>query len=203
MSFFCFQIIMKLHFLGTASCFPTPVRNVSCTCLQLSDGQVWMFDCGECTQVQVQKSKLKFGKISKIFITHLHGDHLFGLPGLLCSLGNGLDPELASKKVVDIYGPIGIKKYLITCLELSRSMPIFHCNVHELIPEADQYPSDWDEWKVKNDYDEDTVLKISSSKISSTKDDQVRLIFNSMSCLVKQYKWGQKWEVVTTLLFKI
>ena len=182
MSFFCFQIIMKLHFLGTASCFPTPVRNVSCTCLQLSDGQVWMFDCGECTQVQVQKSKLKFGKISKIFITHLHGDHLFGLPGLLCSLGNGLDPELASKKVVDIYGPIGIKKYLITCLELSRSMPIFHCNVHELIPEADQYPSDWDEWKVKNDYDEDTVLKISSSRISSTKDDQVRLIFNSMSC---------------------
>lgn len=186
MSFFCFQIIMKLHFLGTASCFPTPVRNVSCTCLQLSDGQVWMFDCGECTQVQVQKSKLKFGKISKIFITHLHGDHLFGLPGLLCSLGNGLDPELASKKVVDIYGPIGIKKYLITCLELSRSMPIFHCNVHELIPEADQYPSDWDEWKVKNDYDEDTVLKISSSRISSTKDDQVRLIkyyiLNSMYC---------------------
>ena len=115
---------MKLHFLGTASGFPTPGRNVSSTCLQLSDGQVWMFDCGESTQVQVQKSKLKVDKISKIFITHLHGDHLFGLPGLLCFLSNGLDSELASKMVVDIYGPIGLKKYLITCLELSGSMPM-------------------------------------------------------------------------------
>ena len=114
-----------------------------------------MFDCGECTQVQVQKSKLKFGKISKIFITHLHGDHLFGLPGLLCSLGNGLDPELASKKVVDIYGPQNILKYLITCLELSHSIPIFHCNVYELIEDQ---PGALD---VQNDYDT-TALRISS-----------------------------------------
>lgn len=157
----CFVFRMKVVYIGTASCYPTPTRNVSCTALQLDDGQIWIFDCGECTQVQLQKSILKPGKITKIFITHLHGDHLFGLPGLLCTLGNGLDPKVAEKKVVDIYGPHGLKKFINTTLSLSRSPLAYTFHVHEMIPEPDQFSPDWQDWPVDH---KDTTQKPLESK---------------------------------------
>ena len=142
---------MKLTFVGTASCFPTPSRGVSCTSLLLPDGQVFLFDCGEATQINLQKSSVKMGKIRRIFITHLHGDHVFGLPGLLCTLGNGLDPAKAEAKQVDVYGPHGLYKYITTCLELSRSQLAYKLNIHEVCPEKDQYPPDWPDWPVDHE----------------------------------------------------
>eukprot|EP00092_Neocalanus_flemingeri_P010078 GFUD01010861.1.p1 GENE.GFUD01010861.1~~GFUD01010861.1.p1 ORF type:complete len:372 (+),score=92.96 GFUD01010861.1:251-1366(+) len=142
---------MKLVFLGTASCFPTASRGVSCTALQLDDGQVWIFDCGEGSQIQIQKSCIKPGKISKIFITHLHGDHLFGLPGLLCSMGAGLEPEKAKETVVEIYGPKGLRKFVHTTLGLSRSGLAFKIVIFELVPRSDMYPPDWGQLGVEHE----------------------------------------------------
>lgn len=138
---------MKLVFLGTASCFPTPSRGVSCAAIKWDDGDVWIFDCGEGSQIQIQKSPLKPGRVTKIFITHLHGDHLFGLPGFLCTLGNGGNVE---NKHIHVYGPLGVKAYVNTCLELSSSPLPFKCTFHEMVPKDDQFSNDVYQAKIKS-----------------------------------------------------
>lgn len=99
---------MEITFLGTSSGVPTRSRNVSSVALRLPQrAEVWLFDCGEGTQHQLQRSELKSSQIRRIFITHMHGDHTFGLMGLIASCGLA-----GSGQPIDIYGPEGLKEYL-------------------------------------------------------------------------------------------
>lgn len=81
--------------------------------------QSWVFDCADGTTRQLMKANggINTADISKIFITHLHGDHIFGLPGLLCSISSFQDQE----KELAIYGPQGLYRYLSTAMSVSRS----------------------------------------------------------------------------------
>lgn len=118
---------MYLTFLGTSAGVPSLQRNVTAIALSLPPGGDWLFDCGEGTQHQYMRSALKPGKLEKIFITHLHGDHIFGLPGLLTSRSMG-----SLSQPLTIYGPKGIKAFIENALDLSGSWVSFPLEILEI-----------------------------------------------------------------------
>ncbi len=106
---------MQLTFLGTSAGKPTIERNVSAVALEFDQDNKWyLFDCGEATQHQMIRSRLTIGKLDSIFITHLHGDHYYGLPGLL-----GTKKLDTAFRPLTIYGPKGIKKFLECVMDVS------------------------------------------------------------------------------------
>lgn len=120
---------MELQFLGTGAGMPSKMRNTSAVILNLSaEGEgYWLFDCGEATQHQILHTSLKPRKISKIFITHLHGDHIFGLPGLL-----GSRSFLGGQEQLDIYGPPGLNEWLKTTLRVTNTHLNYELHIHEI-----------------------------------------------------------------------
>ena len=97
---------MRTLFLGTASGKPSKYRNVTSIAVIMEDMNYILVDCGEATQHQILKSELKLSKLDSIYITHLHGDHIFGLHGLLSTLNEIRNNPLK------IYGPIGLSNYI-------------------------------------------------------------------------------------------
>ncbi|MGM8214046.1 ribonuclease Z [Bacillaceae bacterium W0354] len=120
---------MELTFLGTGSGVPSKMRNVSSLALSMLQerDEVWLFDCGEATQHQILHTTIKPRKIAKIFITHAHGDHIFGLPGLLSSRSfqDGTKP-------LDIYGPPEVKTFIDTALIMSDTHIKYPINYHPI-----------------------------------------------------------------------
>ncbi|WP_125703249.1 ribonuclease Z [Lacticaseibacillus daqingensis] len=109
---------MELLFLGTGAGSPSKTRNVSSLALKLLDerNEVWLFDCGEGTQHQILQTTIRPRKVTKIFLTHLHGDHIFGLPGFLASRANQ-----GGEAPLTIYGPSGIERFVRTSLQVTQT----------------------------------------------------------------------------------
>ncbi len=109
---------------------PTRSRNVSSVALRLPQrGEVWLFDCGEATQHQLLRSAPKISQISRIFITHMHGDHVFGLMGLLATCGLAGHPTR-----IDVYGPLGLQDYVRASVQHTHTGFSYPLEVHTVEP---------------------------------------------------------------------
>jgi ribonuclease Z len=117
---------LKIIFLGTGGSWPTVKRNVSSIAIK-RNSEVLLFDCGEGTQRQFQKSSLSYMQISKIFVSHFHGDHFLGIPGLLqtMQLNDREDP-------IHLYGPRGMKSLSNQLLHLGYFKPTYEVMAHEV-----------------------------------------------------------------------
>ncbi|EIW61573.1 Metallo-hydrolase/oxidoreductase [Trametes versicolor FP-101664 SS1] len=147
---------VNITILGSASAQPSSTRNHSALALRL-DRDVWLFDCGEATQHQLQKSAVKMGKIQKIFITHTHGDHIFGLLPVLAGRSNGAggmvdgveDPRAQTSNPpedvppLEIYGPLGTRAYVRHGLTYTHTLLGAPYVVHELRLPSDPQDGDY------------------------------------------------------------
>jgi ribonuclease Z len=131
---------MKLTILGCYAATPRTITNPTSQLLEINN-RMFLIDCGEGTQVQLRKNKIKFSKINQVFISHLHGDHFFGLIGLISTfslLGRTTD--------LHIYGPKGIKEIILLQLRLSNSWTNYGLYFHEL--ESDESETIFEDEKV-------------------------------------------------------
>lgn len=121
---------MQIVFLGTSGSWPTPKRNVSAIAIKRGP-EVLLFDCGEGTQRQFMLSRLSFMQVSRVFLTHFHGDHFLGLSGMVQSMTmNGREAPL------EVYGPQGVERLVTELVSLGYFTPGFPIKAKELPPGA-------------------------------------------------------------------
>lgn len=117
---------MKLTVLGCYAATPRTFTNPTSQVLEIKN-HLFLVDCGEGTQVELRRNKIKFGRIEHIFISHLHGDHLYGLIGLISSF-----TLLNRTADLHVYGPKGIKEIILIQLRYSNSYTGYNLYFHEL-----------------------------------------------------------------------
>lgn len=117
-----------LHILGCGSALPTTRHLATSQVIDLRD-KLYMIDCGEGTQVQMRRMHIKFSRLNHIFISHLHGDHCFGLPGLISTLG-----MLGRTGTLTVHGPKELADYLRPLLDIfCKNLP-FEVLIHPIDP---------------------------------------------------------------------
>jgi ribonuclease Z len=119
---------VKIVFLGTSGAIPSVKRNLTSTAIQLGP-EVLLFDCAEGTQRQFMASNMSFMKVEKVFITHFHGDHFLGLPGLLQSMS-----FMGRDFPISIYGPEGMIKIMNDMVNMGYFARGFDIGVEEVSP---------------------------------------------------------------------
>jgi ribonuclease Z len=117
---------LSVVFLGTSGSVPTPKRALPAIAVQRKD-EIILFDCGEGLQRQMIQAGIGFHKKMKVLITHMHGDHVLGLPGLLQTMS-----LLEREKKLDIYGPIGIKAFVEAMKQTVQFVLTFPVDVYEI-----------------------------------------------------------------------
>ena len=117
---------MQLQILGCHSASPSPDANPTSQVLTMRNHQ-FMIDCGEGTQVRMRRNKIKFSRIKHIFISHLHGDHFYGLIGFIST-----QCLLKREAELHIYGPKGIKQIILLQLKLANTYTSYPLYFHEL-----------------------------------------------------------------------
>jgi len=117
---------MTLTILGCYSATPKTFNNPTAQLLE-ARGHLFLIDCAEGTQVALRKSKVKFARVKHIFISHLHGDHFYGLIGLISTF-----TLLGREADLHIYGPKGIKEIIILQLKLGKAWTNYNLIFHEL-----------------------------------------------------------------------
>lgn len=117
---------MHLTILGCYAATPRTFTNPTSQVLEINN-RLFLIDCGEGTQVQLRKNKIKFSAINHIFISHLHGDHFYGLIGLISTFN-----LLNRNNPLTVYGPVGVKEIIKLQLKLSNSWPQYELDFVEL-----------------------------------------------------------------------
>ncbi len=120
------MVSVRVVFLGTGGSVPTVTRGLPAVLVKRQDEQL-MFDCGEGVQRQMVKAKAGFHRKMKIFVSHMHGDHVLGLPGLLQTMA-----LMDRQKKVEVYGPEGIRQFLECVRESLQFGLTFPVEIHEI-----------------------------------------------------------------------